>query len=294
MHNMVGIVLSQIYMKLFGRALMIDDKTYNRILYWTRNGKSANIDNPKTFNEYVLAIKVKENGEALTNYTDKLLVREYVQNKIGQKYLVPLLGVWKSPQDIEFDSLPTQYILKTNHGSGWNYIVKDNRVVDRDKVISFFSKAIKSNYYYKSREKNYKNITPCIMAEELLIPNRKTGIIDVKLFCFYGKPQFYAITYRDYQGTHYGLFKQNSEAIPIENTYLRVEDQVVGADEIEELKVLAASLSSSFDFVRVDFYLSDSDIYFSELTFHSGGGIRPIKPKEIDLQLGKYFEGDNN
>lgn len=291
MRDVIGIILSQGFIKIFSHVTVISDKAYNEILYWLRNGRKPDIDNPNTFNEHVLAIKITEDGRSLTKYTDKLQVRGYVERMIGSQYLVPVLGIWEKARTIDFDSLPSQYILKTNHGSGWNYIVHDSNQVRKNEVISYFSKAIKSNYYYKSREKNYKYINPKIICEKLLVPQNENGLIDVKFFCFIGRAEFYAISYENSEGRHYGLLEINGEEIPIESHYLKIS-QIVPAYIIKKMISLSEKLAAPFKFVRVDFYLSDDDVYFSELTFHSGGGIRPIHPVEVDRCLGKYFKGE--
>lgn len=289
MKNKIGVLLSQLFIRLFSRATFISDAAYNKTLYWLRTGKRADLAHPKTFNEHILSLKVNQEESSLTPYTDKYLVRDYVRKTIGEEYLVPMLGVWEKAEEIEFEKLPQKYILKATHGSGWNKIVRDNRDADRESIRAYFSRVLKRNYYYKSRERNYKDITPRIVAETLLEPIGESGIIDFKVFCFGSEPRFYSISYVDRDGSHYGLFDSERKEIPLCHSEKAVEAERIPEETVACIFALSRKLSQPFSFVRVDFYLCDGGVRFSELTFHSGGGIRPIKPRETEEKLGSYF-----
>ena len=289
MKNKIRVLLSQLFIRLFSRATFIHDATYNKILYWIRTGKKANLAHPETFNEHVLFLKINQEETSLTTYSDKYLVRNYVKETIGEEYLVPMLGVWDKAEDIEFEKLPQKCILKATHGSGWNQIIRGGREVDWEKIRVYFSKVLKSNYYYKSRERNYKDITPRVLAETLLEPSGNTGIIDFKVFCFDSVPRFFSVSYRDENGDHYGLFDNERKEIPLRHSEKTVEQKEIPEETVSHIYELAHKLSQPFPFVRVDFYLCNGDIKFSELTFHSGGGIRPIEPDETAKRLGNYF-----
>lgn len=293
MDSKVRVLFSQLFIKIFSRAKYISDEKYNLILYRLRTGLCADIRNPKSFNENILARKVFDNEYDLAVYTDKFEVRNYVSKVIGNKYLVHNFGIWEKPEDIEFDNLPQKFVLKATHGSGWNVLVKDKDSMDIQESCNKLNRMLNKNYYYMSREKNYKNILPRVVCEEYLEARDKRGLVDFKVFCFGGISKFFSVSYEQAGQTFYNLFYANGNKISINSKYNEIE-----GDEIcqikDEVLQLAEKLAKRFDFVRVDFYIVDGHIYFSELTFHSGGGIRPIEPREIDLELGTFFTNGGN
>lgn len=289
MDSKVNVLLSQVFIKLCGKAAWINDELYNHILYTLRTGKFANIKNPRTFNEHILARKIFADERELAYYTDKFAVRKYVADTIGEKYLVENYGVWESVDKMDTDSLPDQFILKATHGSGWNVLVKNKNQVDWEKVKNKLSAALKSNYYYKSRERNYKDIQPRIVCEKLLTPADARGVVDFKVFCFHGTGHFFYLAYEQDGRQYYNFYLINGQKLQLKSRYAPITDKNLPG-RIDEILPLAEKLAAPFEFVRVDFYLCDREIKFSELTFHSGGGIQPIEPADVDLMLGKFFE----
>lgn len=162
------ICITQAFIKLFRKNTRISDRRYNQILYRLRTGKKANLDCPKTFNEHILARKVFANEDNLTQYTDKYEVRSYVEKTIGSRFLVKNFGVWDDPEEISFDKLPRQYVLKATHGSGCNIIVRNGQDVDATKIVPKLKGFLKENYYTYGREKNYRFIKPRIVCEEFI------------------------------------------------------------------------------------------------------------------------------
>ncbi len=287
----IRILLSQVYIRLFGKKVrLVNDERFNKTLFLLRTGKRANLNSPKTFNENVLSRKVFCDEYALSVYTDKYEVRKYVADKIGEEYIVPLIGAWEKTDEIDFDVLPDRFVLKATHGSGWNVVVNDKNTLDTQKAIKFLNTSLRSNYYHKSREKNYKNIPPRILCEQFISPKSSKGLIDFKSYCFFGKARFFEITYCENGVQHQTLFypdlspvgmKNGHREVAVDDDWLRYKEQIIA---------LAEALASPFEFVRSDFYIADDKIYFSELTFHSGGGIRPILPVSVDYDMGKFFE----
>ena len=276
----IRICITQAFIKIFGKNTRISDRQYNQILYRLRTGKKANLDCPKTFNEHILARKVFMNEDNLTQYTDKYEVRFYVEKTIGSQFLVKNFGVWENPEEIPFDKLPQQYVLKATHGSGWNIIVRDGQKVNTMEIVQKLKGFLKENYYTYGREKNYRLIQPRIVCEEFIEGVSGRSIIDFKVFCFGGCAKFYSVTYFENGKQHFNIFDLSDGCLEIRDRY----------ENIDEIIHLAQKLAKPFDFVRVDFYIAKQGIFFSELTFHSGGGIRPIKPMEFDYKLGRYFD----
>lgn len=285
----IRIFLTQGFIRLFGKCAWISDRRYNQILYRLRMGRKANLDCPKTMNEHILARKVFAEEDHLCRYTDKYEVRAYVEQTIGPKFLVKNLGVWENPEDIPFDALPKQYVLKATHGSGWNLIVRDGREIDTNAVIQKLKGFLKKNYYSYGRERNYRLIQPRIVCEEFLEGPCGKSMVDFKVFCFAGTAKFYSVTYTENGKQHFSIFDLSRGRLETQDRYAAV-DPACFSEKADEIIQMAQELAKPFDFVRVDFYIAKRGIFFSELTFHSGGGIRPIKPVELDYQLGSYFE----
>lgn len=279
---------AMIFIKLFSRCKWLKDEPYNRILFRLRTGKNADLDNPKTFNEHILARKVKLDEYGLCKYTDKYGVREYVAQVIGEDYLVPSFGVWEKGEEISLLELPDACVLKATHGSGWNVIIKDKQEKDLKQKICKLQKTLNRNYYYKSREKNYRDIPPRIVCEQFICPRDKRGLMDVKTYCFRGEAKFLNICYTENGKEHSGLFTLTGESLGAQDDSCRME--VPDIRQLSKVISLSQQLAQPFDFVRVDFYLADENIYFSELTFHSGGGIVPVKPDALNVRLGSYFD----
>ena len=285
----IRICITQAFIKIFGKNTRISDRQYNQILYRLRTGKKANLDCPKTFNEHILARKVFANEDNLTQYTDKYEVRSYVEKTIGSRFLVKNFGVWDDPEEISFDKLPRQYVLKATHGSGWNIIVRNGQEVDATKIVPKLKGFLKENYYTYGREKNYRFIKPRIVCEEFIEGASGRSIVDFKVFCFGGLAKFYSVTYFENGKQHFNIFDLSDGRLEIKDRYEKVDSASLPSN-IDDIVGLAQQLAKPFDFVRVDFYIAKQGIFFSELTFHSGGGIRPIEPMEYDYKLGSYFD----
>lgn len=284
------ILMSQLFIMAFGRQTrIINDEQFNKILFLLRTGKKADLKTPKTFNENILSRKVFCDEYAFSTYTDKYEVKKYVEEKIGAEYVVPALGIWNSINEIDFSCLPQSFVLKATHGSGWNVVVKNKIEFDEKRDCKKLKKSLSVNYYHKSREKNYKNIRPRILCEKYIDTKSEKGLIDFKAYCFFKKAEFFEITYTKDGKLHQTLFYPDFTPVGMENGRAKAEPDDTIRLFKDKIIALAEMLAANFEFVRADFYIADDKIYFSELTFHSGGGIRPIKPEEVDLAMGSFF-----
>lgn len=293
--NKLRILFSQLFIVFFGkRTRLVSDELFNKVLFFLRTGKKANLKNPETFNENVLARKVYCDEYDLAFYTDKYEVRKYIEEKIGKEYVVPALGVWDSTAEIDFSTLPESFVLKATHGSGWNVVVKDKSLFNPEKDCEKLRKSLSCNYYHKSREKNYRDIKPRILCEEFVGTANEKGLIDFKVYCFDGKAGFFEVTYTLNGRIHQTLFYPDFSLVGMENGREPAEIDSDVRDRKDKIISLAEVLAAEFEFVRVDFYIADETIYFSELTFHSGGGIRPIKPEKVDKDMGSFFKKGGN
>lgn len=263
----------------------ISDESYSKLLYFIVFGKRIDIKNPKTFNEHIIAKKLEDKKYGYSKYTDKFAVREYVKECIGDEILNEVYGVYDSFDDIDLEMLPDSFALKATHASGFNIIVPDKSKLDVDNAKKKFDNWLKINFYYKDREKNYKNIKPRILCDRYI----KFGetLVEYKLYCFNGKVKLICQNVDKGERRYTNVFDENFQPIPVRFGYDHIEHPIT--NEKERLVEIAEKLASPFDFVRVDLYENDGKILFSELTFHSGGGLVPFEPKEYDAKFGEFF-----
>lgn len=283
------ILLKVIAMQFFERfPNLISDENHVKLLFWCMFGYIPDLEHPKTFNEHICADKFKDEKLDYWRYTDKYEARSYVREVIGDEYLNEVLGIYDSFDQIDFDALPERFAMKGTHGSRYNILVTDKSKLDKAAAKKSFDKWLKENFYYKDREKNYKLIKPRIMVDRFLQP-RSGEIEEFKLFCINGKVRM--ITYNQGEGKNRksDVYDENWNLLDVQLGYKCFPAEHL-PDNKELLVELAEKLARPFKFVRVDLYNIDGKIYFSELTFHPGGGLVPFNPKEFDRELGRWMD----
>lgn len=258
--------------------------------YLLSTGKVLDLDNPKTYNEKLQWIKLFEHNPDKTTLSDKYLVREYVQDKIGEKYLVPLLGVWSNFDEIDFSKLPKRFVLKANHGCGYNFVVQNKDELDLKDAKEKFDKWITTNFAYVNFELHYKDIKPLIIAEEY-IENENEDLYDYKVWCFNGEPKYIMYLANRKKGLQMVFYDTEWNRMPFTYSVDVYEGEVPKPDNLEELLDISRKLSAGFNHVRVDFYrLNDGAYKFGEMTFTSAAGKAMWNPPEYDRILGDMFE----
>lgn len=270
---------------------LISDKNHSKLLYFVMFGRIPNLENPVTMNEYICSTKISDEKLEYAKYTDKYEVRKYVSQMIGDEYLNKIFGIYDSFDEIDFSNYPQKFAMKATHGSSYNIIVTDINSFDKKEAKQKFDIWLKENFYLKDREKNYKNIKPRIMCDEFLEP--KSGELEeFKLFCFNGKVGFIQHN-KQINGKRYdNIYNPNWGKMDVKYGYNNFENDILPNNRNELIRV-AEKLAQSFKFVRVDLYDVDERIIFSELTFHSGGGLIPFQPKEYDYKFGYLINGEN-
>lgn len=269
----------------------ISDKAYLSAMYRAAFGKKLNWDAPKTYNEKLQWLKLYDRNPKYTVLVDKYLVREYVADTIGEKYLIPLLGVWQNPNDISFEALPEKFVLKCNHNSGLGMcICKDKSNLDVDKVKQKIEEGLRQNYYLTGREWCYKNVEPRIIAEEFIEDN-SGDLKDYKFMCFGGKVKcsFVCTERFSEKGLRVTFFDRNWNRMPFERHYPADENPIIRPEKYEEMIELAEKLAQDYPFVRVDLYEVNGKIYFGELTFYPGSGLEEFTPEEWDEIIGSWI-----
>ena len=276
--------------------IIIEDRIFNickrELVQWykKKTKKKINIENPKTFNEKIQWLKLYDYTPLKTQLTDKYLVKEWVKSKIGEKYVIKLLGSWDSFDQINFDLLPNQFVIKTNHGAGYNIIVKDKSKLNIKNARKKINKWMKTDYCFKSGfEFQYLNIKRKIIAEEYL-ENNKNELYDYKVFCFDGKVDTIAFFSERKKRVKLAFYDLNWNKLNY--TFYGYDKKIMPKPKnLDELIKLSEILSQGFAHVRVDFYiLNDGSIKFGEMTFYTHSGTAHWRPAKVDKIYGKKLK----
>lgn len=254
-------------------------------------GYKPNIDNPQSFNEKLQWLKLYNEDPLLTKCADKYLVRDYIKEKIGEKYLIPLLGVWDKAEDIDFDKLPEQFVLKVNWGSGQNIIVKDKSTIDIEATKQKLQDWLKpeANHYFASFEWCYKNIQPKIIAEEFIEQN-DNDLYDYKFLSYNGKVKNLFVISNRYSDMRLDFYDTQWNLLPFERVYRNSKNGIKKPENFDEMLKLAQKLSEDFIFARIDFYIVNNQIYIGEITFYPGNGTEAFTPQDWDFKLGELIK----
>ncbi|WP_311377780.1 ATP-grasp fold amidoligase family protein [Anaerococcus vaginalis] len=271
----------------------MDDKKFIEKMFKATMDYPLNLENPKSFNEKLQWLKLYDRNPLYTKLVDKYKVREYISEKIGEDYLIPLLGVWDDPEEIDFDSLPNKFVLKCNHNSGLGMcICTDKSKIDIKKVKNELKSGLAQNYYLNGREWPYKNVSRKIICEKYMTDETGKNLRDYKFYCFDGKPKIVGI-YQDRNSdkeTTGDFFDMNFEWVDLRFGMPNALNKPQKPQKFQEMIKIAEILSEGMPEVRVDLYISNNKIYFGELTFFDGGGFDKIEPLEWDYKLGSWIK----
>lgn len=271
----------------------MDDKKFIEKMFKATMDYPLNLENPKSFNEKLQWLKLYDRNPLYTKLVDKYKVREYISEKIGEDYLIPLLGVWDDPEDIDFDSLPNKFVLKCNHNSGLGMcICTDKNKIEIKKVKNELKSGLAQNYYLNGREWPYKNVSRKIICEKYMTDETGKNLRDYKFYCFDGKPKIVGI-YQDRNSdkeTTGDFFDMNFEWVDLKFGMPNALNKPQKPQKFQEMIKIAEILSEGMPEVRVDLYISNNKIYFGELTFFDGGGFDKIEPLERDYKLGSWIK----
>lgn len=271
-----------------------NDKFYLKVIYFCRFHRRLNLEHPRAFTEKIQWLKLHNTSEIYTQMVDKLGVRDLVKILIGEKYLIPLLGVWDSFDMIDFSKLPDQFVLKTTHDSGGIVICHDKNKLDIDAARKKLETRLKHNYFWVGREYPYKHVPPRIIAEKLMVDESGSDLKDYKFFCIDGKPCFLYVASERFsgKGACFNYYDMNLKPLPFKSKGHRVSNKKPFIPNFEEMKYLAKKLCDNKYYpplLRVDLYNINGQIYFGEYTFHHDGGLVPFEPDEWDFKLGELL-----
>lgn len=259
---------------------------YLKMVYRIKTGEKLHLKNPVGFNEKLNWLKLNHIHPEYTQLVDKLAVRDYIREKIGEDYLFPLLGSWDSFDDIDFDALPDKFVLKCNHDSGSVKLITDKSKMDKAALKAFFERRLAMNAYCLGREYPYKDVPPKMMAEAFMEAPDGGGINDYKFFCFQGKPKLLFVATDRATDVRFDFFDMDFQHLDIVNIHEQSGKEIQKPSCFEEMKSLAETLSQGMEFVRIDLYEIGGRVYFGEFTFFHGGGFYLFHPAHWEKDLG--------
>ena len=275
-----------------GMTRWVPDELHLRLMYRIRVGKSLDLNDPRTFNEKLQWLKLHDRNPLYTKLVDKAEVKLWVAERIGWEHIVPTLGVWDSFDDIDFDELPEQFVLKCTHDSGGLVICRDRATFDMEAARRKISQSLSRNYYWGGREWPYRDVAPRVLAEEYLQPDTSGDLPDYKLFHFSnGRLVALLMTNRFAEaGLTKTFFDESWRPLNIaEGGHPRKPETTV-PPHFEEMKRFAHRLAEGPPFVRVDFYESGGKLLFGEMTFYPNSGFECFDPEEWDVEFGSWLE----
>ena len=268
----------------------LPDQLYLKMMYQVKLGKKCNLSTPETFNEKLNWLKLHDRQDQYTLMADKFEVRSYVKEVLGEEYLIPLIGLWSKAEDIEFDQLPDQFVLKCTHDSASVIICKDKRNFDEKAAVEKLNQSLATNYFYASREWPYKNIVPRIIAEQYMVDESNTELKDYKIYNFNGEPKLIQVDFGRFSHHQRNLYTTDWEYIDEEIEYPRNPDIVINKpDNLDEMLQFARLLSRGIPSVRTDFYSINGKTYFGEITFYQEGGFAHFSSDKFEKKLGELI-----
>lgn len=279
----------------------MSDETYLTKQYQVRMGRELDLEDPRLFSEKLQWLKLHDHDPLYTRLVDKYRVRDYIAEKVGEEYLIPLLGVWDDPDDIDFDALPEQFVLKCNHNSGTGMcICRDKSKLDFDAVRKKLRRGMKENFYMRCREWPYRDVPRKIIAEKLMAQRDdvrfEKGLDDYRFYCFHGEPRLIYM----YQSGGLGsgnkpgiascdIFDAQWNHMPFRQKSPNAATPPRAPANLEKMVELSRKLSENRIFMRVDFYEIDGKLYIGELTLYPGGGFAPFYPAQWDREIGSWL-----
>ena len=271
----------------------LSDEEFIKKIFEPSLGYPINLEDPKSYSEKLQWLKLHDRNPAYTMMVDKATAKEYISGIIGEKYVIPTLGVWDRFDDIDFSKLPDQFVLKCTHDSGGIVICKDKNNFDIAKARKVIETGLKKSFYYFGREYPYKDVKHRIIAEKYMEDSAVHELRDYKFFTFNGKVKaLFVAADRQTKGkpTTFDFFDENYNHLPIKQGHpnaAKVPDKPVCFDE---MKTLAEKLAEGIPHVRVDFYEVNGNVYVGELTFYHFSGFTPFVPQEWDYKFGEWLD----
>lgn len=272
----------------------LPDKAYLKLLFRLRMGRRLNLDSPQTFSEKLQWLKLNDRNPEYIKMVDKFEVKDYVAKVLGNDFIIPTLGVWDKPEDIEWDALPVKFVLKTTHGGGSSGVIicKDKASFNRSNAIKRLKNSLRQDIYRTLKEWPYKSVKKRIIAEKYIEPNSATkDLPDYKFFCFNGQPKLcQVISGRETKKSiDFFDFKWEHQPFHEPKNYPFAEIEPSKPDALEKMWHAATKLAKDKPFSRIDFYEVGGSVYFGEITFFPTSGMGGFSPDDYDTLLGRML-----
>lgn len=269
----------------------LNDKLYLKILFYIKFGYQLDLKNPKTYNEKCQWLKLNYKNKELIPLVDKYEVKKIVSDKIGEEFIVKNYGVWNSFDEIPFDKLPSQFVIKTTHDSSGAIICKDKSKLNYEKAKAIVERNLNKSAYLPVREWAYKYVKPRIIVDELLDTTDEEGLMDFKFFCFHGEPKLVVVErerigkkvkadFYDMKCNHLDITQGGEQSGELLNK----------TEDFEIMVSLAKILCANIPHIRIDFFYTGRNIYFAEFTMYQHGGIGRFHPEKWDRILGDWID----
>lgn len=269
----------------------VNDKLYLKLSYRCKMGKSLDLENPQLFSEKLQWLKLYDRKDIYTQYVDKYEVKSWVAKIIGEEYVIPTYGVWDRVEDIDWDSLPNQFVIKCTHDSGGLIICKEKKLLDKRKASQLLNRSLKHEYYKNGREWPYKNVHKRVFAEAYMTDTLTGELRDYKFFCFNGSVKFFKIDFGRFIEHRANYYDRQGNYLDFgEVCYPRKKEaNITIPNNLEEMIAKAELLAAGIPFVRVDLYNCNGRIFFGEMTFYPAGGMGILDPSDYDNKWGEML-----
>ncbi len=275
------------------RIIYVSDKFYLKLIFKDKMHKKLDLNNPKSFNEKLQWLKLYDRKEIYTKMVDKYEVKKYISSIIGEEYIIPTIAVYEKFDEINFDDLPDQFVIKCNHDSEGLVICKDKNKLNIEMARKKINRCLKRNYFYLGREWPYKNVKPKIIIEKYMEDKKTKELRDYKFFCFDGEPKLMFIaTDRTKHKTKFNYYDMDFNYLNIRQSYPNDLRDIEKPINFDKMIKLAKKLSKNIPHVRVDFYEINGKVYFGEMTFYHYSGLVPFIPDEWDYKIGEMLKID--
>lgn len=299
MINLKKLLSRNVRGKLMYALSWLPDEPYIKLFYYATTGRKLNLKTPVTFEDKQQWLKLHDHNPKYTQLVDKYAVRQYIKETIGEEYSFPLIGHWDRFDDLDFSSLPESFVLKCNHDSGSVRIIKSKSNLTQSEIQSLkkhFDKRIKKNFFAAGREFPYKNIKPCIIAEEYMSDDKQefSSLNDYKFYCFHGEPKIVLIVTDRATDCRYDYYDMDFAHLDLRYGKGRDDDKIQKPAFFDEMKEIASKLSQGIPFVRMDLYEVNGRVFFGEYTFFDGGGFQWLQPEKWEYEMGKWIEIPNS
>ncbi len=274
-------------------TLVIPDDVYLKMLYFAFMGKSLDLTNPRTYNEKIQWLKLYNRSPRHIDMVDKSKAKEIAAKMVGEEHVIETLGVWDKVDDVDFDRLPQQFVLKTTHGGGGTdvVVVKDKDKANLKSIKRKLKRSLKTSLWKQYRDWVYKGVTPRIIAEKYM--EDETGELkDYKFYCFDGVPKFLMIASERMteQGAAFDFLDMQYNRLPLSRGHRNSDSLPAKPKNFEKMVEIATALAAGEKHIRIDLYNINGKIYFGEFTFYPASGNVPIKPEEWDLKIGEFLK----